>query len=156
MLRDINARAVVTDIDLHSHVLFSKKNLLRLQDRIGELHVEIQQERENLRDLYKERVRLNKERDIRLAEIELWDVKCKNIQMLKFGRILDLDAVEAGSDRSKEIEAEKTVKKVEEETRVKLYRLQKEVDGLEEKLAQTTVRNTVRPCVVLLFWVINS
>lgn len=30
--------------------------------------------------------------------------------MLKFGRLIDVDALEAGSDRSKEIEAEKTVK----------------------------------------------
>ena len=142
ILRDVHARSVVPDIDMFSHVLFSKRYLLRLQDRIGELRLEIQEERENLRELYKERLRLNKERDVRMEEIEIWDQKCKNIQMLKFGRILDLDAVEAGSDRSKEIEAEKTVKKVEEETRVKLYRLQKEVDGLEEKLAETTVRNT--------------
>ena len=141
-LRNAALRNVVTDIDIHSHVLFSQKNLLRLQERIGELHKEILQERDALHDLYKERVRLNKERDVRNAEINVWEQKCKNIQMLKFGRILDLDAVEAGSDRTQEVEAEKTVKKVEDETRVKLYRLQREIESLEEKLAQTTVLNT--------------
>ena len=110
--------------------------MIRLKDRIGELHTEIDQEKLNLKEMYKDRVRLNKDRDVRLADIETWKNKCENIQMLKFGRIVDLDALEAGSDRSKEIEAEKTVKLVEDKARLSVFKLQKEYEALQEKLAQ--------------------
>jgi cilia- and flagella-associated protein 44 len=116
--------------------------MLRLQDRIGQLHEEIDDERVNLKELHKERVRLNREHDERASEIEMWTNKCNNIQMLKFGRIIDLDVIEAGSDRSKEIEAEKGVKLVEEENMQQLTKLQASVEELTEKLAQATVRNT--------------
>ena len=109
--------------------------MIRLQNRIGELHVETDEERINLKEMHKERVRLNKDKEVRQSEIAIWENKCKNIQMLKFGRMVDVDALEAGSDRSKEIEAEKTVKLVEEDGRIQLFRMQKELEDVQEKLA---------------------
>jgi hypothetical protein len=141
-LANVDTRTVVANINLHSHVLFNNKSMMRLQSRIGELHLETDEERLNLKEMYKERVRLNKDKEIRQTEIENWENKCKNIQMLKFGRLIDVDALEAGSDRSKEIEAEKTVKLVEDEGRLNMFRMQKELEEVKEKLSHTTLRNT--------------
>ena len=110
--------------------------MIRLQNRIAELSLETEEERVNLKEMHKERVRLNKDREVRQAEIAAWESKCKNIQMLKFGRLIDVDALEAGSDRSKEVEAERTVRVVEEEGRLSLYRMQKELEEVQEKLAR--------------------
>jgi hypothetical protein len=110
--------------------------MIRLQNRIAELSQETEEERLNLKEMHKERVRLNKDREVRQAEIAAWESKCKNIQMLKFGRLIDVDALEAGSDRSKEVEAERTVRMVEEEGRLSLYRMQKELEEVQEKLAR--------------------
>jgi hypothetical protein len=55
--------------------------------------------------------------------------------MTKFCRLIDVDALEAGSDRSKEVEAEHTVRAVDEEGRLSLYRMQnklKEVQRCDE------------------------
>ena len=116
--------------------------MIRLQNRIGELHLETDEERINLKEMHKERIRLNKDKDVRQTEIAVWEGKCKNIQMLKFGRMIDVDALEAGSDRSKEIEAEKTVKLVEEDARLNLYRMQKELEDVQEKLANVSTNIT--------------
>ena len=110
--------------------------MIRLQNRIAELSLETEEERVNLKEMHKERVRLNKDREVRQGEIAAWESKCKNIQMLKFGRLIDVDALEAGSDRSKEVEAERTVRVVEEEGRLSLYRMQKELEEVQEKLAR--------------------
>lgn len=37
---------------------------MRLQSRIGELHLETDEERLNLKEMYKERVRLNKDKEV--------------------------------------------------------------------------------------------
>jgi hypothetical protein len=123
----------------HLSPLFSSlphSAMIRLQNRIAELSLETEEERLNLKEMHKERVRLNKDREVRQAEIAAWESKCKNIQMLKFGRLIDVDALEAGSDRSKEVEAERTVRVVEEEGRLSLYRMQKELEEVQEKLAR--------------------
>jgi hypothetical protein len=125
----------------YSHLIHLSSSLphsamIRLQNRIAELSLETEEERLNLKEMHKERVRLNKDREVRQAEIAAWESKCKNIQMLKFGRLIDVDALEAGSDRSKEVEAERTVRVVEEEGRLSLYRMQKELEEVQEKLAR--------------------
>ena len=114
--------------------------MTRLQNRIGEHYLETEVERSNLKGLHKDRTRIKKDKQARQADIIAWEIKCNNIQMLKFGRLIDVEALENGSDRSKEIEAEKTVKVVEDDSRLSLYRLQMEFDDLKEKLAQVNIK----------------
>jgi cell division protein FtsL len=141
-LFELEKRKLVPDVTMETHVLFSKSAMLQLQSRIGELHEEIEDSRLNFKELHKERVRLNKEREIRRAEIESWEKRCRDLQMLKFGRVTDLDELEAGSDRTKEHEAESIVKLVEDRGRLGEYKLRREMEDLEEQLAQLTVKNT--------------
>ena len=89
----------------------------------------------SFRELHKERVWLSKERDFRQKEIETWSKRCKELQMLKFGRVIDLDDLEAGSNRDKEDEAEKGVRDQEESHRALAHRLLKESEALQDKLA---------------------
>ena len=120
--------------------IISHSEMTRLQNRIGELYLETEVERSNLKGLHKDRTRIKKDKQARQADIIAWEIKCNNIQMLKFGRLIDVEALENGSDRSKEIEAEKTVKIVEDDSRLSLYRLQIEFDDLKEKLAQVNMK----------------
>jgi hypothetical protein len=55
--------------------------------------------------------------------------------MLKFGRVVDLDELEADADRSKEEEAEQAVREVEEAFQEKAAVLAKEIEELKESLA---------------------
>lgn len=107
-----------------------------MQSRIGELQQEGNDARINFRELHKERVRLEKERDAVKAQIEILTDRCNNLQMLKFGRVIDIDELEAGSDRTKENEAELGVKAVEEKHSSIVSTLNKEGAVLKDKLGK--------------------
>ena len=101
MLSDWTRRVMVEDMDITSHTLFTSSALERLSKRIGELKEEIVAAKVDLKRLHKEKVRLEKERGSQRANIESWTDKCNELQMLKFGRLIDLDVLEKGSDYSK-------------------------------------------------------
>jgi len=135
-------RALVSELTLKSHCLFSKSQLVRLKDRIDELYSEIDQAKVDFKQLHRTRGVLTRECENKGKEIELWSSRCKDLQMLKFGKEIDLDELEANSDRSKELEAEDKLKKEEEAYKLKLARQNRETQYLLEKLQEATVRNT--------------
>lgn len=107
-----------------------------MKERITELHTEIGQAKEDFKQLQKERGVLTKEREFRQEDIEKWTSRCNDLQMLKFGRIIDLDELEASSDRSKVLDAEAQLKADEEVWRMKSLKIEKENEALLENLAQ--------------------
>ena len=126
----------------------------RLDERIGELHIEGAEAKSNFQELHKERVRLNKERGGKKDEIADWQKRCMDLQMLKFGRGVDLDELEADADRTKEDEAEELIHEIEEVTKKKTDEIWAEINDLKEKLAQVCVSVFLWTCVCfyLSFW----
>jgi predicted nucleic acid-binding Zn-ribbon protein len=84
-------------------VCVQNRSLQRLDQRIQELHVENVQAKSSFQELHKERVSLNRDRSAKKEEIDEWTKKCTDLQMLKFGRCVDLDELEADADRTKEV-----------------------------------------------------
>jgi hypothetical protein len=107
---------------------------LRLKSRIDELHEEIDQAKNDFKQLHKERGVLLKESESKKQSIELWSSRCKDLQMLKFGSLIDLDELEAISDRSQEVEAENILKSDEQIFKSKMVKLMKEAAVLQEEL----------------------
>lgn len=107
---------------------------MRLKERISELHTEIDQAKEDFRHLHRQRGVLSKERENQIRETEVWRARCRDLQMLKFGREIDLDELEASSDRSREVEAEMQLQGDAEAFRHKAMKLLKEKVKLEEQL----------------------
>ena len=64
--------------------------MLKLQSRISELHAEIDTAKEDFRLLHKERTLLTKERENQEKDIQIWSARCRDLQMLKFGKLVDL------------------------------------------------------------------
>lgn len=114
-------------------------NLVRLKERINELHVEIDAAKEDFRHLHRERGLLTKERDLQKVDIETWSARCKELQMLKFGREIDLDELEANSDQTKEKEAEEVLQSDAEKFKAKSAKLFKTSARLEEELHAVSV-----------------
>lgn len=81
---------------------------------------------------------MEKERGVQRSKIENWTDKCNELQMLKFGRLIDLDVLEQGSDRTKEIEAENTVAVMEAEYQAEMNKLHKELNALKQQYAQVS------------------
>ena len=55
--------------------------------------------------------------------------------MLKFGRVIDLDELEADADRSKEEEAEQSIVDIEGDYVLRTQKLAKEIEDLQSSLA---------------------
>ena len=110
--------------------------MVRLKERIDELHVEIDAAKEDFKHLHRERGQLTKERDSQKQEIEIWSARCRELQMLKFGREIDLDELEANSDRSKEKEAEGQLVDDAEKFKSKSMKLFSVSAKLQEQLAE--------------------
>lgn len=124
--------------------------LSRLDDRIHELHKESDDANVDFKELHKQRVQLKKEKESRQADIDALMKKCNDLQMLKFGRIMDLDELEAGADHSKEEEAEATIREIESKSQSQQQKSVKEVDKLKEELSK------VRNFSVFFFFLISK
>lgn len=118
---------------------FICRNLVRLKERIDELHVEIDAAKEDFKHLHRERGQLTRERDAQKGEIEQWSARCRELQMLKFGREIDLDELEANSDRSKEKEAEGQLVEDAEKFKAKSAKQMALSSKLQEQLAEVRV-----------------
>lgn len=112
------------------------RNLVNLKCRIDELHNEIDEAKEHFKHLHKQRGVLTKEKEGRMSDIELWSARCNELQLLKFGRVMDLDELEASSDRTKELEAEALLKDDEASYKAKAKKLIKESSAIQEQLAE--------------------
>lgn len=108
---------------------------MRLKERIDELHTEIDAAKEDFKHLHRERGLLTKERDNQKQDIEVWSARCRELQMLKFGREIDLEELEANSDRSKEKDAEAQLAEEGDRFKMKSMMLLKTSAKLEEQLA---------------------
>ena len=120
---------------------------MRLKERINELHVEIDAAKEDFRHLHRERGLLTRERDLQKVDIETWSARCKELQMLKFGREIDLDELEANSDQTKEKEAEEVLQNDAEKFKAKSAKLFKTSARLEEELALVSFISTLNLCL---------
>jgi len=141
-LNDKNKRTLVSKLGINDYCIVQSETLKGLRARIGGLRKETEEARVAYGELRKERVALSKLRDVQLEKITMWKAKSRDLQMLKFGREVDLDDLEAGSNRSREDEAERALKAQEDAYQETVWRLTKEGETLRERLAKAMVNNT--------------
>jgi WD40 repeat protein len=137
-----STRHLLAHINMQSHSLFSTRNLQKLKDRIDSLHVEIDTAKDDFRELHKDRSKLAKERELKESETEMWKTRCRELQLLKFGREIDLDELESSSDRSKEREMEGQLAMEREKFEAEARVLLKEVNMSKEQYINITKDNT--------------
>lgn len=139
---DLNTYALTPTISSKSHVVLKDNTLLRLQDRIGELHKEIDEAKIDFRYLQREKGTLAKEVELQQTKIEAAKQKVDQMMTTKFGFVIDLDELEKGSDRRVEDDAESALRKVEEAFEKDLTMLAHEKYALKCRIAEVTTRNT--------------
>ena len=114
------------------------RSLARLKERIVSLHKEIDVARDDFKDLHKERLKLLRDKEVKEKETETWRARCRELQLLKFGREIDLDELEASSDRTKEREVEAQLAAEREKFEAEASKLLREVNGAKEKLVKVS------------------
>ena len=141
-LADVHGRSLINAVDINSHVVFSSVALERLQGRIGELQQEYEAARVDFKQLHRERASLERQVKAGKVKIEDWTAKCTDLQMLKFGKLIDLDELEAGSDTTRIDEAEAQCIGVEKRFQSSSARLVRQQEQLQDKLSEVTIANT--------------
>jgi len=128
--------------DVGSCLVFGKRQLSNLKARIKELEVENKALRQEFKNLHKEQSRLSREKKVKDAEISASNAKCDDLQMLKFGQIIDLEALD-------KVSVSKTVDDLNEKIRVEELKNDRQLSTMKrnhqqyrETLLRATQENT--------------
>merc|ERR1711865_1274190 len=123
-------------------LVFGKKQLSTLKSRIKELEVENKGLRQEFKNLHKEQSRLGREKKLKDAEIAQFNAKCDDLQMLKFGQIIDLEALD-------KVSVSKAVDDLNEKIRVEELKNERQFQSMRdqhqqyrEMLLSATIENT--------------
>ncbi|CAJ1397957.1 unnamed protein product [Effrenium voratum] len=128
--------------ELGQQVIFTNEGLKRLMSRITELHQEIREVKARHKQLQRDfRVR-KKDKNVALQHIEDLHAKFQDIQMLKFGQIVDLDLIERSAPNKYVQELQEKVLQAEAEHRRRIAEWQKRMEKQKKELAKITCDNT--------------
>jgi uncharacterized protein YfcZ (UPF0381/DUF406 family) len=130
-------------IGLRSHSLLPKMEIERLKQRISELQREIQEEKRRLKFLKNQNIHLTKKMRFLETDIQELEGKSVDLQMLKFGQLIDLDLFDNTSSLAQgESAMEEKIRSMERRKRTILSNLETERRKVENQLLETTKDNT--------------
>ncbi|XP_072192974.1 cilia- and flagella-associated protein 44 [Excalfactoria chinensis] len=130
--------------DCSQAVVFTNQSLGYLQKRIVDLHQENIKQKEIYKEAqkqYKQLVQDKKEMEITIKRLE---EKCRQLMMLKFGREVDFEAVQARSVNVRLEELELQIIEKEYEHSLEIKECAGRVLDLEQKLMMLTKENTMK------------
>jgi len=128
--------------ELDRHVVFTHEGLNRLMGRITELHQEIKDVKLNFQQLRKDYRLRKKEQKQAVLHIEDLQAKFQDIQMLKFGQVVDLDLIERSAPNKYVQELNEKVAESERDHRVRLTEWEKRIEKQKKDLVKVTQDNT--------------
>ena len=85
---------------LESFVTFPCEYFFKLRLRIRELKDDIAQQKADLKQMKNEKARLSKEKNLKESSISQQMKKCEELQLLKFGQLIDIDALDKISKKT--------------------------------------------------------
>jgi len=123
-------------------VVFARAGLRRLDRRIVEQGDEAAERQRELKRLHREKGVLKKERAAFQADIAAGQTRCEELQMLKFGQLIDLEKLDKHSASKGEEELQAKLNLMDKQYRKEIRKVEKDADQLKEKLLQVTSENT--------------
>ncbi|XP_061603630.1 cilia- and flagella-associated protein 44-like [Phyllopteryx taeniolatus] len=136
--------AVQMPADLSSALLLNRTELERLQERVKQLEVEKNQQREVYNQARQQHIRLIQERKDMNTEIQLLQKRCNQLMMRRFGREVDLEVLQtlSGNRTVEELKQEKIVQEAAYAKEIKQWDVK--VEKARETLMEMTRSNTER------------
>ncbi|XP_037341186.2 cilia- and flagella-associated protein 44 [Pungitius pungitius] len=128
--------------DLSPAVVVDGKELNRLQERSPQLHAEKIQQRDRCCEAHKQHRKLiHDSRDMN-AEIQVLEERCNQLMMLKFGRLVDLEALQmlSGNRTVEELKQEKFIREARYAKEIRQWDMK--VEEAHDALMEVTRRNT--------------
>ncbi|KAJ3195546.1 Cilia- and flagella-associated protein 44 [Irineochytrium annulatum] len=129
--------------DMSPSLVFVNDGLFKLRNRIKELQQEkadIRKQHKELKKMHVSLIKSRKEKQLKLSEL---DGRATDVQMLKFGKIIDLEKLERmGVNRNADELREKLQKEDSKRTK-EVSALENKINHLKEGLTDVTKENTI-------------
>ncbi|XP_047450452.1 cilia- and flagella-associated protein 44-like [Mugil cephalus] len=128
--------------DLSEMLVLDRTQLNKLQDRIKELQMENKRQRELCHQTQQQRTNLISGLKVMTSEIQVLEERCNELMRTKFGKLVDLDAlqVQAGNRRMEELKQEQLLKEAAHAKEIKQW--DAKVDEARSSLIEVTTHNT--------------
>ncbi len=132
-----------SDHPLKSFVTFPCEYFFKLRLRIRELEDDITQQKADLKEMKNEKVKLSKEKSLKESSISQQVKKCEELQLLKFGQLIDIDALDKISKKTESVEeVERTTIEETKTNDSKVDQLNSSIKSLKQKQLEVTLRST--------------
>merc|ERR1712159_102586 len=115
--------------DLSERIVFTNKGLKNLEQKTNDIRQEKAELRNQQKEIRKQSLRLGREIKVKSAEVADLHAKCTDVQVLKFGKEIDLEAIEKASVNK---EADELREKLEKHERERLQKVQQLDDMIKE------------------------
>lgn len=129
-------------MELEEHVVFTQERLEQLRNRITQLHQEKARSRQNYKQLQRDYVTRNKEKQGVQAKIEELEERNQDIQILKFGQTVDLELLEKNTPNKYVRELEEKVQELEKNNMNTIKQWKRKVLNAQEILHHVTQENS--------------
>lgn len=128
--------------DLTKALIFDTRSILGLKDRINQLEGEKLSQKEEYKTIKMTQRRLTRERKEKQAEIDLLDLKCRELQFLKFGALIDLEALEKSDMNPVGVELRAKLRKLERESARRVQEADNKIVELKADYVDCMRQNT--------------
>jgi len=128
--------------DLTSDLVFPQSSLEALRMRIKQLHSEKGDLRKRQKSLRKEHVELHKAQAVKSQRLRELDARAVDVQMLKFGQIIDLERIESVGVNKAAEDLEAKIRKVEASQEAALQQLHEKLKQTKMELKRATDEST--------------
>ncbi|XP_046733325.1 cilia- and flagella-associated protein 44 isoform X1 [Silurus meridionalis] len=132
--------------DLSMALVINVADVSRLHERIKELHLEKIAQRQLYKQARQQHVQLRKDLRDMEAESQELTAHCEKLMMNKFGKLVDLEALQtlSGSRGLEEMKYEKEVREAQNRQELRMW--QAKVAAAKQELTEVTKVNTERLC----------
>ncbi len=129
--------------DLNNALIFTSNALTILKGRVGELQNEKLAHQRHFKELKKQHRQLLKDLKVKKALIEVEKKHCEDVQMLKFGQIIDLSILSKVGEDEGAAELRAKLKMLEESSVKKLTEWDRKISAAKDEMSKVTQQNTV-------------
>lgn len=123
-------------------LVFNRRVYERMKERFKELLLEKRQQSQAFRELQRRKRKLESMRKKQKSEVDALDAKCVELQVMKFGAVIDLDDLENSTANSTVQKLQSKIKKQETVHTAQLSKLKRAVAAKQTELMQYTTANT--------------
>ncbi|KAJ0410991.1 hypothetical protein ATCC90586_007145 [Pythium insidiosum] len=123
-------------------LVFGLSSFEALAERIESLQRENKSLRQQFKDLHKQQSVLAREKNIQQQRIAQIQHKCEQLQLLKFGQLVDIELLDKACDTTRVAERQAKVRAREMDTERELVRVRQQHQQLQRRILDATEQNT--------------